>query len=290
VELFVLVEAVEDFLLGLVADRAGVVEDEAGVGFVGGLGVALLDEGADDLFGVVGVHLAAEGFDVKGLHTQEPVYGSCVESFPMKKTGLIWGATLIFVAVAPYGYVQFRLRSHNWTPLSAPVNLVESSDVVSPEFKTDLTGRYVVGLDFAPINIDLEECLVGDTLFKDSCKSVGSGLDMDWSVVHHQLPKDVMVIDHRVYKPQGFGGAGVIETVLGDFDAQAGEKYRILLHVRKIVPELNSASPKISVEAGRIYWEKWIIFAQLSLLFAIFPGIGGVIVLGWAIFNRRRAV
>jgi hypothetical protein len=23
----------------------------------------------------VGVHLAAEGFDVKGLHTQEPVYG-----------------------------------------------------------------------------------------------------------------------------------------------------------------------------------------------------------------------
>ena len=35
VELLVLVEAMEDFLLGLVADGAGVVEDEAGVGFVG---------------------------------------------------------------------------------------------------------------------------------------------------------------------------------------------------------------------------------------------------------------
>ncbi len=165
---------------------------------------------------------------------------------------MIWGASLIFISVAPFVYVQFRLRSHNWTPLSAPVRLVEGDDLASPEFKTDLTGRYVVGLNFAPTNIDLEECLVGDTLFKDSCKSVGSGLDLDWSVVRHQLPKDVTVVDHQVYKPQGFGGAGVIETVLGDFDAQAGEKYRILLHVRKIVPELNSASPKISVEAARI--------------------------------------
>gem|GEM_PF-6820013 len=73
VELFVLVEAVEDFLLSLVADGAGVVEDEAGVGLVGGLGVALVEEGADDFFGVVGVHLAAKGFDVESLHTQTPV-------------------------------------------------------------------------------------------------------------------------------------------------------------------------------------------------------------------------
>ncbi len=66
-EALVLVEAVEDFLLGFVADGAGVVEDEAGVGFVVDAGVALVLQGADDLFGVMGVHLAAEGFDVEGL-------------------------------------------------------------------------------------------------------------------------------------------------------------------------------------------------------------------------------
>jgi hypothetical protein len=208
----------------------------------------------------------------------------------MKKTGPIWGGTLICIALAPYAYVQFRLRSHNWFPLSAPVSLVEGGDVVSPEFKSDLTGFYVVGLDFAPTNVDLEECLAGDILFKDSCKSVGSGLALDWSVVRHQLPKDVTVVDHEIYKPQSFGGAGVIQAVLGSFDAQAGEKYKILVHVRKIAPELNSASPKISVEAGRIYWEKWIIFAQLSLLFAVLPGISGFVVLLWAIFKRRKAV
>jgi len=208
----------------------------------------------------------------------------------MKKTGVIWGGTLFCVAIAPYAYVQFRLRSHNWSPLSTPVTLVEGGDVATPEFKADLTGFYVVALDFAPTNVDLEECLAGDTLFKDSCKSVGSGLALDWSVVRHQLPKDVTVVDHQIFKPQGFGGSGVIEAVLGTFDAQAGEKYRILVHVRTIAPELGSASPKISVQAGRIYWEKWIIFAQLSLLFAVPVGICGVVVLLWAVFKRRKAV
>ena len=66
-QLLVLVQAVEDFLLGFVADGAGVVEDQAGLGFVGHLGVALLLQRADDFFRVMGVHLAAEGFDVESL-------------------------------------------------------------------------------------------------------------------------------------------------------------------------------------------------------------------------------
>ena len=44
-EALVLVEAVEDFLLGFVADGAGVVEDQAGVGFVLDAGVALAARG-----------------------------------------------------------------------------------------------------------------------------------------------------------------------------------------------------------------------------------------------------
>src|ERR1700729_1423926 len=67
----------EDFLLGFVADGTGVVKDEASVGFVLDAGVALLLEGADDFFGVMGVHLAAEGFDVEGLaHTSSIAAGT----------------------------------------------------------------------------------------------------------------------------------------------------------------------------------------------------------------------
>ena len=66
-ELLVVVEAVEDLLLGFVADGAGVVEDQAGVVFDLDLAVALLLQCANDLFGVMGIHLAAEGLEIEGF-------------------------------------------------------------------------------------------------------------------------------------------------------------------------------------------------------------------------------
>ena len=62
-----LVEAVKDFLLGFVANAAGVVDDQLGRFGIGDLRVTAVNERADDLFGVVRVHLAAEGLDVEGL-------------------------------------------------------------------------------------------------------------------------------------------------------------------------------------------------------------------------------
>ncbi len=67
VQLLVVVEAVEDLLLGLVADGAGVVEDQAGVFFGLDLAVALLQQCANHLFGVMGIHLAAEGLKIEGF-------------------------------------------------------------------------------------------------------------------------------------------------------------------------------------------------------------------------------
>lgn len=63
----VLVEAVKDLLLGFIADGAGVVEDQAGFCLIGDLDIALVLQRTDDFFRVMGVHLAAEGFDIKRL-------------------------------------------------------------------------------------------------------------------------------------------------------------------------------------------------------------------------------
>jgi len=60
-------QAAEDLLFGLIADAARVVEDESRVFRRGHLRIAFGQEGADDLFGVVGIHLAAEGFEVEGF-------------------------------------------------------------------------------------------------------------------------------------------------------------------------------------------------------------------------------
>src|ERR1035437_8389004 len=66
-QLFEIGQPMKDLLLGLVADGAGVVEDQVRIFFAMHLRVALRDERAHDFFGVVEVHLAAEGLDVKRL-------------------------------------------------------------------------------------------------------------------------------------------------------------------------------------------------------------------------------
>jgi hypothetical protein len=78
-ELLVVGEAMEDLLLCLIADGAGVVEDE--IGFFDGrdLAVALGYERADDLLGVMHIHLAAESFEVELLVC---AVGHCCPSIP----------------------------------------------------------------------------------------------------------------------------------------------------------------------------------------------------------------
>jgi hypothetical protein len=66
-QFLVVVEAVEDLLLGFVADGAGVVEDQAGIFFRLHLPVTLMLQCANHLFGVMGIHLAAEGLKIEGF-------------------------------------------------------------------------------------------------------------------------------------------------------------------------------------------------------------------------------
>ena len=66
-ELLVVRQTMENFLLRLVADGAGVVENQVGLLDRFYLFISFVDERADDLFGVVDVHLATEGFEVESF-------------------------------------------------------------------------------------------------------------------------------------------------------------------------------------------------------------------------------
>jgi hypothetical protein len=206
----------------------------------------------------------------------------------MKRWKLTTGLSVLVISVLPYGYVQFRLRSHNWAPLEVPAELASKSNFLSRSFVTDLNGSYNVSLAFAPVDVEAEECLVGDALFKDSCKSGTNGLDLDWSVIREESGHETVVADYRSYRPGEFEGAGSVETVLGRFDAERYATYKIALRVRNIAPELRSASPKVRVEAARYYWENWMIYAQMSLFFAVVIASMGTIILGWGYFSDRK--
>ena len=65
IKLLVVVQAIEDFLFGFVADGAGVVEDQIGGSFGIHLGVAFMAKRADDFFRVMHVHLATESLEIE---------------------------------------------------------------------------------------------------------------------------------------------------------------------------------------------------------------------------------
>ncbi len=61
-ELLVIIQPVEYFLLGLIPDGARVVQNQVSLLDRFDLAVAFMHQRANDLFGVMDIHLAAEGF------------------------------------------------------------------------------------------------------------------------------------------------------------------------------------------------------------------------------------
>jgi hypothetical protein len=106
---------------------------------------------------------------------------------------------------------------------------------------------------------------------------LGSGLDLDWSVTRRDVGEDIILIDSQTYRPHAFGGAGVVQTELGRFDAHLGGRYKIGLRVRQSSPDLRAASPLLNVDAHWAYREKWVEYEQLSFWFAALIGIAGIV-------------
>ena len=67
VQSFIVIQAIENLLLRLVANRAGVVQNQRRVDLGFHLAIAFLHQRPNDFFRVMGIHLAAESLNVKRL-------------------------------------------------------------------------------------------------------------------------------------------------------------------------------------------------------------------------------
>lgn len=173
------------------------------------------------------------------------------------------GVTILAVGVLPWLYTTYPLNSHNWDPLTVPVALLPG-EFESPPFKTDLTGTYVVSLVFEPMpDARKQDCQIGEELVKWSCVVTPRTLYLNWSV----LAGGKEVVAPSPYSPRVFSSSpGEDETELGTFEGKNGQWQTIRLNVLSDAGELNSAHPRLKVEAHRVYWEKWVIFGQLAFL------------------------
>jgi hypothetical protein len=196
----------------------------------------------------------------------------------------IVGVTLLVIGILPALYAAYRFYSHNWTPLAVPIALT-AGNVQTPDFVVDNTGTYVVKMAFDPLRVGRLECLVGDQLFKNDCDTVGSGLDLGWAV----RQGNQTIIDIGTFRPQGFGrGAGEVTEDLGQFEGTRGERYKISLRIRHASAELNDSHPRLKIEAHRVYWERWIIFFQVGIWFAIPFCVAGLICCLVAAIRAKR--
>jgi len=193
------------------------------------------------------------------------------------------GITIVVAGVLPLLYSEYRLSLNNWAPLTMPIRST-AGDVKTPDFVTDYTGTYVVRLAFDANDVEREECLIGDRLNKDSCETPGSGLGLDMSVA----TGDRVIVDHRVYKPYGFGGAGEIASELGRFEGIRNRRYTIVLRNIQMAPELIAAHPRLKVTVHWAAWEQWVILKQLGFWVAILFGAVGLTCMILAVVSPQR--
>jgi len=199
---------------------------------------------------------------------------------------LFWkiGLSITLIGIAPLIYALCWNEHHNWTPLTLPISLTPG-EVRSPEFTTDLQGRYLVNLVLQPMpDLPKEQCRLGVNWWPYTCKEEAA-VHLDWQVVDD----GGSVIASGPYKPLSVSGSEVTFAV---FQAKRGVHQRIVLRIDRDAGELNAAHPKIVVEAGPEYWEALADFSGFAVQWAEIVGTLGcvwlLIALLYRTFSRRR--
>jgi hypothetical protein len=176
---------------------------------------------------------------------------------------------VLCAALAPLVYVLFLKYSHNWEPLRVPILLVPG-EYRSPEFTTDLTGRYIANF-VADRMADRrrEQCLMGVTASVLNCDRTSGLVEFDWQVVSAGS-----TVQGGAYSPLSVSGGKV---TFAAFEATRGRRQNIVLRIKRDGRELNAAHPTLVVQAGPEYWEALPVYYGYSLLWAMIVGGLGIL-------------
>lgn len=193
------------------------------------------------------------------------------------------GLCILVVGALPYLYALVRYRQHNWTPLVYPV-VLKPGIIKSPYFVTDLNGTYMISLVFDNIPDEKKEnCLQGMDLPKGSCEGIQRTLFFSWAVEADPS---------RIVESGGYPGDWSMGSEdFGRFEGIRGRRQRILLNVFEDAGELNTAHPRLRVEAHWSYWENWIMLGQFGFMLLIGVCLPALIWTVWPlVFHRRKPV
>jgi hypothetical protein len=194
------------------------------------------------------------------------------------------GIFLICLGISPYGYAEYRLRSHDLTPLTTAVVLT-SGEFQSPDFRTNLDARYLIGLTLdQPKGNDFQrtQCAMGINLSHDACARDPQTLQFDWELVS----KNGNVTLRGTYEPLSVNGT---DLDFAFFQGKRGATQKIVLEVHQDAGELKAGHPKLVVEAGPENSEAIAELQNIFLLWAIVVVPIGILFLRRALRRRPKS-
>jgi hypothetical protein len=178
---------------------------------------------------------------------------------------LVVGGVLIAVRLVPLIWTQVIARSHNWRPLTVPIEL-KAGESRSPNFTTDLNGRYLATLILdRSSDIKGQQCAMGITISNQNYER-DKLVDFDYKIVSGS------------------------EVTFTDFIARKGDKQSIVLSIKKDGGTLNTMHPTLIIEAGPEYWEPLPEMEMLSWLWAAVICGAGLILSTVNLLNRRKRI
>jgi hypothetical protein len=197
------------------------------------------------------------------------------------------GIILLIAGIAPFTIVELMAHAHNWTPVDVPVAL-KPGEFRSPEFKTDLDGRYLVSLAVDQLrgaDMTKEQCMMG-VGSKWDCDDVKWTLQFDWQII----ADNGAVIQSGVYEPIGISGTKV---GFAELQGHRNSRQRVTLKIQKDAGDLNNHHPRLVVEAGPESYEALPYLNFYSLIWAAAVGVLGLLMIllptGWRALNKLRS-
>ena len=184
------------------------------------------------------------------------------------------GIGITLIGIAPLAYATYLGYSHDWEPLRVPV-LLTPGEFRSPEFKTDLNGRYLINLSLDRLkgpDFDRAQCMMGVNLPSTvlNCDGISRTVGFDWQVVGN----DGKVIQSGSYAPLAFSSTA---TAFAEFQGKRGGHQTVVLKIRRDAGAFNAAHPKLVVEVGPEYSEGLPEWHAYSVLWAKTVGVLGLL-------------
>ena len=197
-------------------------------------------------------------------------------------------AVFLLAAVGLYGLNDYLFSAIEWAPLQIPVELVDGREHAG-EFTARWGVVYEIRLD-TDRNLDLQEqnCLLGiETVVPERCAGISPELNVSWQV---KSDGEVIARGESDDSQVGYWGPSM-GKILGAFQAQGGQIYRVVATVGRSSPELQRSNPRLRIAVApreRKWTYVWsgllIVLATCLLLLAI---VLSLVLLRRSHFRRR---